>query len=253
MEHLAQVYKKTNSLHHAYVIEGNQKKDFALLLLFLEKSVGFKTHGNLDFYHESFDSLGIDEARRIKEMQQKKPFTEGGKKVFVLSFNFITREAQNSLLKVFEEPTSGTHFFLLVPSAEIFLPTVRSRVVILSQKYSVEGRHRSEGASESGEIAMGNFPADFCKNFLASGPKKRLEILEEIIEEKDKARAISFLNNLELALFQKWNKNLPAQKTSEKTEIFKQIINCRNYLHDRAPSVKMILEHTALVTPVVIS
>lgn len=253
MEDLAQVYKKTSSLHHAYVIEGNQKKDFAGLLSFLEKSVGFKTHGNLDFYHESFDSFGIDEARRIKEMQQKKPFIEGGKKVFILSFNFITREAQNSLLKVFEEPTSGTHFFLLVPSAEIFLPTVRSRVVILSQKYSVEGRHGSEGGSGSREIAYGNFPADFCKNFLKSSPKVRLEMFAEIIEEKDKARVISFLNNLESLLFQKWNKNLSVEKTTDKAEIFKQIITCRNYLHDRAPSVKMILEHITLVTPVVIS
>lgn len=243
MENLAQVYKKTNALHHAYVIEGNQKSIFVELLSFLEQDVAFKTRGNPDFYHESFDSIGIDEARVLKEMQQRKPFVEGGKKIFILSFNFITREAQNSLLKVFEEPTSGTHFFLLVPSAEIFLPTVRSRVMFLSQKdFSDEG-------VVSGEIAHGNFPADSIKDFLASSPKTRLEIFAKIIEEKDKARAINYLNNLEMTLFKIWNKN----RDKKHADIFRQIITCRNYLHDRSPSVKIILEHIALVTPKEIS
>lgn len=230
MENLVQVYKKTPTLHHAYTIEGNQKDNFAELLSFLEKVVGMKTRGNPDFYHETFDTFGVDEARALKEMQQKKPFEEGGKKVFILSFNFITREAQNSLLKVFEEPTAGTHFFLLVPSAEIFLPTVRSRVVIISQKNSINEKN-------------------FAKEFLSSSPKARLEILAEIIEEKDKARAISFLNNLEASLAKICNKNLD----KDNVEILKQIITSRNYLHDRAPSVKMILEHVALVTPLVMS
>lgn len=231
METLVKVFKNTGALHHAYVIEGNSKNIFLDLVSFLEKSVGIKTRGNPDFYYESFDSFGVDDARTLKEKQQKKSFEVGGKKVFIISFNFITREAQNSLLKVFEEPTAGTHFFLIVPTAEIFLPTVRSRVMIFSQKDFTDTDEK------------------FIKDFLASSPKKRLDLVAEIIEEKDKARAIIFLDNLEASLSKMWSKNPDTQKA----EVFKQTINCRNYLYDRAPSVKIILEHIALVTPVVMS
>ena len=63
---------------------------------------------------------------------------EIGKKIFIIETGFFTREAQNSLLKVFEEePTEGTHFFVFTPSAETLLPTLRSRMVILHQKRKV--------------------------------------------------------------------------------------------------------------------
>ncbi len=220
------------NLHHAYVIEGERERALKDVFEFLKEKIQFERHGNPDFWHASFDTFGIDEGRDLKEMQLKKSFTENGKKVFVISLNFITREAQNSLLKVFEEPTEGTHFFLIVPSAEIFLPTVRSRVAMLSFD-------DASGATTDNS---------FVKKFMSASPVERLSLLSEIIEEKDKSRAIDFLNELERELYSVWGKKLDA----EKSEIFKQIISCKSYLGDRAPSVKMILEHIALVTPVVV-
>ncbi len=217
------------NLHHAYVVEGEREESLKRLFDFLEKDVNFKINGNPDFWHASFDTFGIDEGRNLKEMQSKKSFTENGKKIFVVSLNFITIEAQNSLLKVFEEPTEGTHFFILVPSAEIFIPTIRSRVSMLS--FGLE---------------KNTDDTDDVKKFISSSTAERLKLLEKIIEEKDKNLAIKFLNNLEKSLYEIWGKNLD----SEKTETFNQIIICKNYLNDRSPSVKMILEHIALVTPV---
>src|SRR5205807_8004030 len=39
----------------------------------------------------------------------------------------LTPEAQNALLKTLEEPPGNTQLYLTTPSAESFLPTVRSR------------------------------------------------------------------------------------------------------------------------------
>lgn len=229
------------SFHHAYVIEGERDESLSRLFSFLEKEMVFERHGNPDFWHASFETFGIEEGRQIKEMQEKKSFTPNGRKVFVISLNFITREAQNSLLKVFEEPTEGTHFFLIVPSAEIFLPTVRSRVATLSfDDFEKAGVARSTKSIRSS--------TGIAEKFISSTPAARLSLLADILEEKDKVRAIDFLNNLEKELYGVWGTDLDAQKSA----IFKQIIKCRDYLGDRAPSVKMILEHIALVTPVVV-
>jgi len=40
---------------------------------------------------------------------------------------------RTTLLKLFEEPAEGVHFFVIVSSVEIFLPTLRSRFNILRQ------------------------------------------------------------------------------------------------------------------------
>ncbi len=231
------------NFHHAYVTEGEHEQNLKNIFVFLEKEMQFERHGNPDFWHGSFDTFGIDDGRMIKEMQARKAFKENGKKVFVISLNFITIEAQNSLLKVFEEPTENTHFFLVVPSVEIFLPTVRSRVTTLLFDKSQNNSREISYTNKSKTVN------NLVKKFVSSISAERFALLADILEEKDKVQAIDFLNNLEKELYDIWGKNLD----KDKSEIFKQIIKCRDYLGDRSPSVKMILEHIALVTPVIVS
>lgn len=230
MQVLIDTYKNTGGLHHAYVIEGDRDTVFTALQTFLDTDMKWNTHANPDFWHATYDSFGVEDARDLKEMQQHKAFGEHGKKIFIVSFNFITLEAQNSLLKVFEEPTSGTHFFIITPSADIFLPTIRSRVIVMS--------HHTQQEEKGGGLSI--------KNFLKSSLSERLEMVTQIIEDKEKIKAIEFLNQLERELLEKWGTDLD----QEKINTFKEIMKCRRYLGDRAPSVKLILEHVALSTPI---
>ncbi len=221
-------YKKTGNLHHAYLIEGEREVVLKELTNFLELEVKFKIHGNPDFWYGEFDTLGIDDGRVLQERQIRKSL--GGKKIFVISTNFITREAQNSLLKVFEEPTTETHFFILTPSAESLLPTLKSRLVIIK--------------SSPANMKMGG--DKIAVEFLGKNGAERIELLGEIIENKEKGQAIDFLNNLEKVL----RDRSPQKKyTPEEIFVFDEIIKCRSYLHDRAPSVKMILEYLSLIIP----
>lgn len=218
-------------LHHAYLIEGERESLLEKVKHFLEEKWGILTRGNPDFWHAEFDTFGIDDARLVQEMHVRKTFSEQGKKIFVISTNFITHEAQNSLLKIFEEPTANTHFFVLTQSVEAFLPTLKSRMVIVA-------RGGDEGLNH----------AKLAKDFLVANPAKRLKLLAEIIEEKDKAQAISFLNSLEAVLY----KNVDMSKMSgEQASAFEEIIKCRSFLGDRAPAVKMLLEHLSLIIPVI--
>ena len=226
MDSIIDTYKKTGSLHHACLIEGENEEIFASLCNLFENEMNFSTKGNPDFWHGEFETFGIGDGRTIKEMQSRKPM-EGSHKIFVIIAKSFTTEAQNSLLKVFEEPTEGTHFFIIIPNADILLPTLRSRMFVVSE---------TSGKDRPFHLRKGrSFPEVDTEEFLKSGRAGRLSILKDIIEEKNKNTAISFLNELEQTLYKK--------SGYEESESLKEILKCKKYLNGRAPSVKMILEH----------
>ncbi|MDD5068222.1 MAG: hypothetical protein PHS53_04220 [Candidatus Pacebacteria bacterium] len=221
------------NLHHAYCIVGEREEVTSELLEFFERQLKVKTIGNPDFWRGEFDSLSIDDARQIAEIQSKKAYGIGNKKIFLILANKITREAQNALLKVLEEPTLDTHFFLVISSTEGLLSTLKSRLFIIN----TNGENKWE--------------AD-AKEFLSSAKPKRLTSVKKMTDEisdekKTKADAISFLNAVEAVLKEK----VGTLKSKEDAKAFEELIKFRSYLGDQAPSVKMILEHLALILPVV--
>ncbi|MCR4330628.1 MAG: hypothetical protein NUV49_01980 [Patescibacteria group bacterium] len=232
MQTIFDTYKKTGVLHHAYLISDTTGDEMSRLKTLISRELGITTSLNPDFWVGEFDTFGIDDSRAIKELQSLRPFA-GERKIFVLCAHFFTREAQNSLLKVFEEPTANTHFFIITSNTESLLPTLKSRLFLVTPH-----QHQESGLSDEAFSA-----ADFLKRSRA----KRLELLKDMIESKDKNRAILFLNTLEHTLYQESAKSGPMTKDMQET--FTEIGICRNYLNDRSPSTKMILEHMALTVP----
>ena len=209
-------------LHHAYFfIEHRAEEIISKLKHFLENTVGVKTSGNPDFWHGKFNTLTIDHARDIADSSQRRDFS-GGKKVFIIQADFITEEAQNALLKVFEEPTDGTHFFIISPQ-DILLPTLRSRMVV------IESKVESEKLKE--------------KSILNLKMKDRLAKVKEITdaisdEEKTKQDAIALLNQIEKELY-----DLGTEKFADSLKVCE---SARASLYDRGAPVKIILENLML-------
>ena len=116
--------------HHAYVVAGQRESLIPLFLDLFENKFEIAINGNPDFSVIHFESFGIDESRKIKEMQSFKSFGDS-KRIFIISTNSITVHAQNAMLKMFEEPTPNTHFFVIVPSTSFLIDTLLSRVVVL--------------------------------------------------------------------------------------------------------------------------
>ncbi len=235
MKDLVEAYKKTGTLHHAYCIVGERENVSSEILEFFERGLNVQIAGNPDLWQREFDSLAMDDAREISAAQGKKAYNAEGRKLFLIAANKIQWQAQNALLKVFEEPTADTHFFLVMPSAEGLLPTLKSRLFIIEPKLG-------SSASKFGQAS----------EFLAASKSKRLilvkKIAEEIADEKaTKTDAIAFLNAVEAQLKEK----IGTLKTKDGTRVFEELIQFRSYLADQAPSVKMILEHLALILPVV--
>ena len=219
MDKLISSYNQSKSLHHAYFLVGDTEEMFLKLKDFLEKKVGVKTSGNPDFWYGKFNSLTIDEAREIAEASERKDFS-GGKKIFIIQADFISQEAQNSLLKVFEEPTAGTHFFIISPQDNL-LPTLRSRVMVISNNLTSEESH------------------SILKLKLSDRLAKVKEITDAISdEEKTKQDAIVFLNEIEIELH-----NTDLEKSARALEICEK---ARASLYDRGAPVKIILENVLL-------
>lgn len=213
-------------LHHAYLIENDNQDILIELEKFFIKDLKFEIKANPDFWYGKFDTFGIDDGRVIKEKQSQKAFS-GDKKIFVIIANFFTHQAQNSLLKMFEEPTEGTHFFIITQNIETLLPTLRSRMFVIQRNYSI--KNKSEFLDTSIKP----------KEFLESSKVVRIKLLDFIIQEKDKNSAILFLNELEKILGENIsNKNIRK---------IREILKCKKYLNGPSPSVKMILEHISLI------
>lgn len=83
---------------------------------------------------EPEQALGIEDVRNIQKKVFLKPFKGEKKAVIVNVAMGVSDEAQNSMLKLLEEPPPNTLIFLKTTSVHIFLPTILSRVKIIEIK-----------------------------------------------------------------------------------------------------------------------
>lgn len=242
MDVIRNIYKEKGNLHHAYLLVGNRDLSKVQLVQFLEKDLHFSPQGNPDFLEIECDACGIDEARSLKLKTGMKAL--GDRKVVILSFSSITTEAQNSLLKIFEDGVNDTVFFVIAPTLEIFLPTLLSRFFITKMD---DKNLAGSKSAKNGKDAAGQGQNSQYKNFLSLLPAKRLELVTDIIEEKNKTEALQFFNYLEEALHEELlKKNMDAEIAKACDEVLK----FKGFLYDRSPSVKMILEHISCTMPI---
>ncbi|MES2416199.1 MAG: hypothetical protein V4504_00640 [Patescibacteria group bacterium] len=224
-----------DNLHHAYLIEGSREIILPEVLSFLE-ILDVKTSGNPDFYNVFIDSFKIKDAENLKMLVNQKIFSEEikARKIFIISTNSFLLEAQNSLLKVFEEPTAHTHFFIIVPDVSIFIPTIISRFRVISTKGKNEEYIK---IAESFIVMKLSARLDFLKEFL-----KDKDDEDEIIEDSTRAKANRFLDALETVLHAK---NI----STSNTDVFDHIFKVRGFLRQPGSSSKMLLESVALLVP----
>lgn len=214
--------------HHAYLLIGNRSSWLAKLRADLPS----------DWFYREAENFSIDQARELKHQQQQAIRAE---RFLIISFQTITLEAQNALLKTLEEPGQGNHFFLLTNSLRNLLPTLLSRVQVLHQL--------AEVGTDTGAAAS------LASKFLASPYEQRLALvaawltLDEEEEQrtfKIKQRALDLTQALETELYQAL-KNKP--QDSARALALTNLITYANYLYDQAALPKMILEHLALTLP----
>ncbi len=218
--------------HHAYVLESEVEAGVAQAHALVARELELEAKGNPDVITLRYGLLSVEDARHIITLVGQAPVA-GAHKVLVIAAERMYHEAQNALLKVFEEPPLGTYLFLILPTLGGLLPTLRSRVHILP------GVARRSSTQEIPEIAT---------QFMKAAKEKRSALIKKLSSGKDeeerrayREEAIALVNGLERAL--------RAQGLERHEDTLREISTLRPYLYDRSAPVKQILEHLSLVVP----
>jgi hypothetical protein len=210
------------TLFHAYVVGGTREsaREYiaALLAPFTAASVGERRETE----HVSF---GIDDARSLRSWQELMP--EAGKRnICVVYADFITREAENALLKTLEEPTPGTHVIFAIPKPDVLLPTLLSRVRVVMPS-------AREGTGLEG------------KKFLALSRADRLAHVTKLVEKSEDEEAAAEVRERTLGLMDSLEKFL-ANDMAKNADKLESILKFKKYLYIPGASSRMILETLAL-------
>ncbi len=227
--------------HHAFVIEEGEEEGIEVAQEWAREQLGMKIQGNPDVVVLRYGLFSVEDARRVSELAASAPFS-GEHKVVIISASRAYHEAQNALLKLFEEPPRGTYLFLVLPTLGSLLPTLRSRIQVLSMK--------DLGGLSSDERPPRSDIPEAAEKFLKASKEKRSAMIKKLTGGKDeeerrelREEAISIVNGIEAAAYSKFKRG------GEAATLLSDIAILRGHLYDRSAPVKMIMEHLSLVIP----
>ena len=229
--------------HHAYIYEGSLSQ-LPLLAENARERFGFLGEHNPDVQVLAHEKFGIDEARELTHTTSFKSLS--GRSLFIIGVSYINSEAQQALLKLFEEPQEGATFILLAPHGTV-IATLRSRLMAYPEKLAHLSQKSSGRLTAQSRVGFQTF-AQAAQVFLAQNAKDRSAEIAKLLkdEEGTKERVRDFLQALEVVL------HGALLKTKGKKEIrdgLEDIAKVRSYANDRSPAMKMLLEHLALSLP----
>jgi hypothetical protein len=137
---------KKNKLAHAYLFFSFNRNVLLDFSQWLASELEPNKKILLDFFSIKPEkkTIGIDQARTVKNFLWQKPIQSSKKMVVIEDAECLTVEAQNAILKIVEEPPAHALIVLLVKSHELLLPTVVSRFqkIYLSEK--IQDQNSSE-------------------------------------------------------------------------------------------------------------
>jgi DNA polymerase III delta prime subunit len=120
-------------------------------------------------------SIGIEDVRNFQKKLILKPFKSKEKAVILESFNGITIEAQNALLKLLEEPPQHTIIYVTAQNKELMLPTILSRCKIVDLKDKNYELSKKESAQY----------LNILISLSTIGVGKKLKLAQDIAKNKD--------------------------------------------------------------------
>ena len=227
--------------HHAFVIEAEAEEGIKTAQAWVEKELMMEVKGNPDIVVLRYGLLSVEDARRVSEFAAGAPFV-GEHKVILIAANRAYHEAQNALLKLFEEPPPRTYLFFILPSLGGLLPTLRSRAQVLNVKGFVN--------PSSDEGFTKPVIPKAAEEFMKANKEKRSALIKKLTSGKDeeerrenREEAIAIMNGIEAVAYEK------LKRGGETATLLSDIATLRGHLYDRSAPVRMILEHLSFVIP----
>lgn len=226
---------------HAYFVAGENEQAIEAATAFAEQKLGREKIHTHDLVVLRYELFSVEEGRKLMSIACAAPVI-GDQKVIIISAKRFFHEAQNALLKLFEEPPQGVVLILVIPSAGVLLPTLRSRLTELPVASALVPQY-----------------SETVRLFLKADAAERQNILEKLIarsksdkdDEKQQARseAVRLAEDFVRA----------SQSARETTKDTHNIHELRLFEYDllrfipllntRSAPLKLIFEHLLLVIP----
>lgn len=211
--------KFTSALALARVLEGKEEEDETHILQEAKVVKPSET-----------GTIGVDEARDIKEFVFHKPSLSERRVVIVDEAEKMTEEAQNALLKIAEEPPATSLIILISREPEMLYPTLRSRfqeiyfsetdIEKVEEWLKADKGFKVAEAKKFAELSGGKpgLAVDLAKNeefrerldtameYLELAPPGRSELVKKLAED-DLWNATRFLDDLSLVLATRFKKD----------------------------------------------
>lgn len=228
--------------HHAYFVTGESEQGIEAALAYAEAELGLARHNNPDLIVLRHGLFSVDDARKIIDSANRAPMN-GEKKAIVISALRLFHEAQNAMLKVFEEPPAGTTLILVIPAEGMLVPTLRSRLLPLpfsEKQIMTENRLLSRAFLEARSAEREKLVAKLLDR--AKSDKD---------EEKQAARneAVELVEGLIEAAYAKREEVQDAADREELMAFLSDLDAFLPILHERSAPLKLIFEHILLVIP----
>lgn len=139
--------------------------------------------------------IGVDEIReQINDDIDIKPYSSRYKIYIVADSEKMTVQAQNALLKTIEEPPEYAVIILLTTNADMFLPTILSRCVLLNIRPVKEETIKNQLMSEYG---VSNYEANMAAVFSGGNPGKAIKLATSEEFKELKKNVVGMLMSLE--------------------------------------------------------
>lgn len=214
--------------HHAYLATGEIGAGIERARSFAVRELGLAGHDNPDLIVLRYGHFPVEEARRVVELSSRVAL--GTHRLIVVAAERLFHEAQNALLKAFEEPPEGTVLVLVVPAEGQVIATLRSRLLPLPE----------EGTEEH-----------TFHPFIRATAAERAKLVEKLLvrsksdkdEEKQAARAEA------IRIVEDLTRAAHAQGTEKHAQLLTELDRFLPILHERSAPLKLIFEHLMLVLP----
>ncbi len=214
--------------HHAYLATGDLEASIGRARSFAERELGLSGTDHPDIIVLRYGHFPVEEARRIVDLASRAAL--GEHRLIVIAAERLFHEAQNALLKAFEEPPQGTVIVLAVPTEGQVIATMRSRLLLLPE----------EGEEEH-----------VFHPFVAATPAERAKLVEKLLarsksdkdEEKQAARAEA------LRIVGDVTRAAHREGSEKHTQLLRELDRFTPILHERSAPLKLVFEHLLLVIP----
>jgi DNA polymerase III subunit delta' len=190
---------------HAFLVTSFSKD---LASEYVKKECQLKKISKFDIHLlTSEKQIGINDLRPIQKKIFLKPFSGNKKAVILDAYSGVTIEAQNSLLKILEEPPIDTIIYILALNKKLFLDTILSRCKIIEVgKNETSDQNKNQNLDDVLNQLTGSKVGDRLQLAQAIDSKKNTEewleqmiifVRQKMIQDIEKHQYFYFLSSFQ--------------------------------------------------------